>query len=437
MGISMSTLGGWAFLTFLGVAIYYNSRSKQPAHLATKAKKKLEHTPPVRKEPKEKAKRQRTEAFASESKSAQPKPKAVETYSAPSRSADYSSDDVDNKEFARQLASVKQGTSLNATKKDEKRQKSVKQSRAQVIDQPAANGNKKASAPSSTAGVDGDDDESPIASPEVVAADSGDVTDMLEPKSAGPAVLRLTDTDKTKKKEKKAKAPEKVETKKQRQNRQKVEAAKAVREDAEKDRQVALENQRRLARISEGRAAKDGSAFMAAKAVQSVWKDDGANTKLSSTNTNGAAVDEPLSTFSKPAVSVNHATLPAKAAPAVKATAPIPAKSENWMSSLPSEEEQLEIIRQDDSWSTVTTKKANKTKKRLSTESQSESEATDTQAPKALTSVVPQPAVAPASKATTANGSTKPVRQGIQQQSSFAALSVPDDEEEVEKEWDV
>ena len=435
----MSTLGGWAFLTLLGAAIYYNSRSKQPAHLATKAKKKLEHTPLARKEPKEKAKRQRTEAFANEPKSAPPKPKAVETHSAPSRSADYSSDDVDNKEFARQLASVKQGTSLNATKKDEKRQKSVKQSRAQVIDQPAANGNKKASAPSSTAGVDGDDDESPIASPEVVAADSGDVTDMLEPKSAGPAVLRLTDTDKTQKKEKKAKAPEKVETKKQRQNRQKAEAAKAVREDAEKDRQVALENQRRLARISEGRAAKDGSAFMAAQTVQSVWKDDGANTKLSSSNANSAAVDEPLSTFSKPAVSVSHATLPAKAAPAVKATAPIPANSQNWMSSLPSEEEQLEIIRQDDSWSTVTTKKANKSKKKHSTESQSESEATDTQAPKPLTSVVSQPAVAPASKATTVNGngSTKPVRQGIQQQSSFAALSVPDDEEEIEKEWDV
>jgi len=392
----MSTLGGWAFIAVVVGLFYYTSRPKQPARLATQAKKKLEHTPLVRKEPKEKAKRQRTEAFANESsKAAQPKPNATETYSAPSRSADYSSDDVDNKEFARQLASVKQGTNLNAPKKDEKRQKSVKQSRAQAIDQPAHNGNKKASAPSSTAGADADDDESPIASPEVVAADSGDVTDMLEPKSAGPAVLRLTDTDKTKKKEKKAKAPEKVETKKQRQNRQKVEAAKAAREEAEKD-----------------------------------------------SNANGGSVDEPLSTFNttKPvAVSVNHATHPAKAAPPVKATAPIPSKSENWMASLPSEEEQLEIIRgQDDSWSTVTTKKA-KGKKRTGTESQSESEATDAQPAKAVIPVVSQPVAAPAPKVTTvnSNGSAKPARQGIYQQSSFAALSTPDDEEEIENEWDV
>ncbi|KAK1837223.1 hypothetical protein QBC39DRAFT_5582 [Podospora conica] len=435
MGIQMSTLIGWSVIVSIGAYIYWTNQSKQPIHSATKSKKKLEHTPPSRKEPKEKAKRQRTEAFANENKAAQTKPKAAETYSAPSRSPDYSSDDVDNKEFARRLASVKQGTSLSASKKDEKRQKSVKQSRAQAIDKPAANGNKKASAPSSTAGADADDDESPVASPEVVAADAGDVTDMLEPKSAGPAVLRLTDTEKTKKQEKKAKVPEKVETKKQRQNRQKAEAAKAAREEAEKDRQVALENQRRLARISEGRAAKDGSAFMAAQAVQSVWKDDGANTKLSSSNANGATADEPLNTFSdKPAVPVK----PAKAAPPVKAANPTHAKSETWISSLPSEEEQLELIRgQDDSWSTVTTKKA-KTKKRQSVSSQEELEATDAQVAKAPTPVVSQPAAAAASKpAVNGNGSAKPVRQGIQQQSSFAALSVPDDEEEIEKEWDV
>jgi len=410
MGVSMSTLGGWAVIIALAGFYYYTSQPKQPARIATQAKKKLETIPQARKELKEKAKRQRTEAFTSDTaKPSQPKSRVSETFTAPSRSADYSSDDVDNKEFARQLASVKQGTSLNAPKKDEKRQKSVKQSRAQAIDQPASA--TKASAPSSTAGADADDDESPIASPEVVAADSGDI----------------------KKKENKAKAPEKVETKKQRQNRQKAEAAKAAREDAEKDRQVALENQRRLARISEGRAAKDGSAFMAAQAVKSVWKDDGANTQPTSSNTNDEAADEVLNTFGAAklvAAPVTKAT-PVKTAPSV------PSKNENWMTALPSEEEQLEIIRgQDDAWSTVTTKKT-KGKKKASAESQDESEATDSQPAKVAAPVPSEAAVvaAPKASATTANG--KQVRQGLHQQSSFAALSVPDDEEEIEKEWDV
>ncbi|KAK4194971.1 hypothetical protein QBC40DRAFT_317726 [Triangularia verruculosa] len=73
-------------------------------------------------------------------------------------------------DLARQLASIKQGTNLNASKKaDEKRQKSVKQSRAQIIDEkggwePAIGlflaEEPKVSAPSSTAGVDADDDAS-------------------------------------------------------------------------------------------------------------------------------------------------------------------------------------------------------------------------------------------------------------------------------------
>ncbi|KAK0661229.1 hypothetical protein QBC41DRAFT_350714 [Cercophora samala] len=47
---------------------------------------------------------------------------------------DGSNDEVDNREFARQLASIKQGTNLNATKRaDEKRQKPVKQSRAGTV----------------------------------------------------------------------------------------------------------------------------------------------------------------------------------------------------------------------------------------------------------------------------------------------------------------
>ncbi|KAK1757457.1 hypothetical protein QBC47DRAFT_156754 [Echria macrotheca] len=428
MGISMSTLLGWAVVS--AIAGYYIVSSRQRKRgrsikAAPSQAPKLEdrHTGQNRKDPKEKAKRQRVEAFSKDVEepvkaAAQPKPRATKPAPNPAHTPDYSTDDgVDNREFARQLASVKQGTSLNAPKKDEKRQKSVKQSRARTIDEPA--GDNKVSAPSSTAGADADDDESPVASPEVKAADSGDVTDMLEPKAPGPSVLRLTGTDSVKQKEKKAKAPEKVETKKQRQNRQKNEAAKALREETEQQRQVALEAQRRAARIAEGRAAKDGSSFMASQAQPSVWLSNGANGAPSSP-VNGGTV-QLLDTFDTGSQSDT---------PAPKATPQTSNKDETWMASLPSEEEQMEILRGEEAWSTVTTKKSNKSKKKEPTSEklvEPESAATQTQP------AAPQPAVAKPQKATT-NGNTKTARS-FTQQSSFAALSRG--EPEVEVEWEV
>jgi len=441
MGISMSTLGGYAVL--VAVLGFYALRHSQErwardAQRAAALRQRQEERQNLqsRKDAKEKAKRQRGEAYSKDVdesvKTTQTKPRAAPKAAlAASYTPDFSSDDgVDNREFARQLASVKQGTNLSTAKKtDEKRQKSVKQSRARSIDDELVSDN-KASAPSSTAGADADDDESPIASPEVTAVDAGDVTDMLEPKSAGPAVLRLTDTDKVKQpKEKNAKAPEKVETKKQRQNRQKTEAAKVAREETEKQRQVALEAQRRLARISEGRAAKDGSAFMAAQAPKSVWTGNGA--KASSTNssvTNGDYVAvQPLDTFD----TSSHTDV------STTKTAPVTSNNnDSWMSSLPSEEEQMEILRGQEEWSTVTTKKAGKGKKKepvAGSISESEPSAPAAAQPKqvAFAPVVSQPA-AKAPKATTNGKSAKP----FSQQSSFAALST-NDEPDVENEWDV
>jgi len=430
----MSTLGGWAFLSaFFGYYIYRSLRerwAREAARLAAHRQKVERQNLQNRKELKEKAKRQRGEAFSKDvddsTKTTQPKPRAPKAAPAPSYTPDFSSDDgVDNREFAKQLASVKQGTNLNAPKKtDEKRQRSVKQSRAREIDNPVSEN--KPSAPSSTAGADADDDESQAASsaasPEVTAADAAGVADMLEPKSAGPAVLRLTDTDKVKQKEKKAKAVEKVETKKQRQNRQKVEAAKVEREEAEKQRQVALEAQRRLARVSEGRAAKDGSAFMASQAAQSAWTGNGANgnsTNSSATNGDHGAV-QPLDTFN----TASHTEVSTR-----KATPPTSKQDKNWISSLPSEEEQMEILRGEEEWSTVTTKKAAKGKKKEPvTETQVEPELKQT------TPVVSQPTAVKTQKAT-ANGNGKPTKP-FSQQSSFAALSTKD-EPEVENEWDV
>lgn len=418
MGASVSTLAGWAVVIGVAYVVVFGLSGKKNARDALRGasqRQRLEDRQ-SRKEPKEKAKRQRVEAYSKDaeeaSKTSQPKARAAKPQTS-GQSAGYSSDDgVDNREFARQLASVKQGTSLNAPKKsDEKRQKSVKQSRAQIIDdEPSV---VKVSAPSSTAGVDADDDESSTPSPEIKAADAGDVSDMLEAKASGPSVLRLTDTDKAKqKKEKKAKAPEKAETKKQRQNRQKAEAAKALREETEKQRKVDMEAQRRQARIAEGRPAKDGSAFTAA---QSAWTGNGVKGSPSSSATNGEYVPvQPLDTFDTS--SYTDVSAP-KSVTAAQNTA------ESWMASLPSEEEQMEMLRGEEAWSTVTTKKSGKKKKEATAESPVDSEPTVVQ---------PQPATQPRA----INGVTGKSAKPISQQSAFAALST-NDEPEVETEWDV
>ncbi|KAK0633484.1 hypothetical protein B0T14DRAFT_417945 [Immersiella caudata] len=432
MGVSMSTLGGWAFLSAIfGYYIFRNLQDKwaRDAARAGTHRQKLEERQNIqsRKESKEKAKRQRGEAYSKDaddsSKSTQPKQRAPKPASATTYTPDYSTDDgVDNREFAKQLASVKAGTNLNAPKKtDEKRTRSVKQSRAREIDEPVSDS--KPSAPSSTAGADADDDQSSVASPEVKATDVGDVSDMLEPKSAGPAVLRLTDTEKVKQKQKKAKEPEKVETKKQRQNRQKAEAAKVAREEAEKSRKAAEEAQRRIARISEGRAAKDGSAFMAAQAAsKSAWNGNSANGKTDATNGDHAAV-QPLDTFDTSRTEV----------PAAKAAPPKVNQADSWMASLPSEEEQMEILRGEEQWSTVAPKKAGKGKKKEQVvETPVEPE------PVQAAPAVPQPALKPQKPAAVnGNANSKP-KVAFSQQSSFAALSTNDeDQKEVENEWDV
>lgn len=429
----MSTVVGWTVVIGCVYIFSFGLPGKKTARDAVRGaspRQRLEGGNNIRKDVKDKAKRQRVEAI----KTAQPKAPAPKP-SAPSQLVDYSSDDgVDNREFARQLASIKEGTTLNAPKKsDEKRQKSVKQSRAQVIDQ-VPHEKKVISVPSSNTGADdADDDESSAASPEVKAVDASGVGDMLEPKASGPSVLRLTDTDKAKpKKEKKAKVPEKVETKKQRQNRLKAEAAKAEREEIEKQRKVDMEAQRRQARIAEGRAAKDGSTFVAAQAKPSVWTGNGANASASpsSNATSGDSVSvQPLDTFdagSHTDVSVSKNT------PAPKSAAPAKNKAtESWMTSLPSEEEQMEILRGEDAWNTVT-KKTSKKKKGATAESPIDSEPTVIQFPSAA-----KPQATSNGTGTGTGPITTKQAKPISQQSSFAALS-PNDEPEVEEmEWDV
>jgi len=398
-----TTIGGYAVIALICGLWYYTSHAKN-------------RRTPIVKHPNSRVDRDLTSDTKKKAEKAikpkpKPKPAAGEQTEPIASSTNYIKDDnevADKKadlDFARQLSNTHAGTKFNAKKSDDKRQKSVKQSKAQEII-PA-----KTSTPSSTG--DADDDLSPQVSPVVAAADSKDVSDMLEPVTSGPSILRLTDTESVKKpKQRKAKAPEPVETKKQRQNRKKAEAAKAAREEDEKERKIKMEQQRRTARLAEGRPAKDGSAFVS---PQNAWKSQSADS------------DAPvplLDTFEQKDKS--EAAKSATPTPPPVAAAATKAAADPW-SGLPSEEEQLEMIRQEDSWSEVKTKKKGKKK-----EAVAETSTPSTQPTNGNSAV----ATAPSSKSV--NGSKKPTITSSS--SSFAALTpeeAGDDDDEPEQEWDV
>ncbi|KAI3332687.1 hypothetical protein F4824DRAFT_474711 [Ustulina deusta] len=404
---TLTTMGGYAVIAVVIGLWFYTSNNK---------KEQIRRSHVIKQPTKQNDRDIAADAKKKAEKAIKSKPKP--TPSAPERSeptvpgSHYDKEEAEraeiadkkaDRDFARQLSNTHAGTKLSTKKSDEKRQKSVKQSKAQEIVQD------KVSTPSSTTG-DADDDLSPQVSPVVAAADSQGVSDMLEPVASGPSVLRLTGTDSVKKpKERKSKASEPVETKKQRQNRKKAEAAKAAREEEEKERKVKLEQQRRTARIAEGRAAKDGSASVA---TQNAWNSEPAN---------GSVPVQLLDTLEQPP-KPEPAKAPAStpAAPATKAT------SDPW-SGLPSEEEQLEMIRQEDSWNEVKTKKKGKKK-----DAANETAVASSQPANGNTAATTTTAN---SKQT--NGAKKPIISSSS--SSFAALTPEEtaDDEEPEEEWDV
>jgi len=269
------------------------------------------------------------------------------------------SDEVDNKEFARQLSSAKSGTLLPSKSAEGSKQKSVKQSKAQEK-ATTFETSSDATAPSSAAGGDADDDRSSANSPEFGASTSdgpvtdGGIDDMLEASAPGPSVLKITApaNPSQPKKAKTQATAETAESKKQRQNRKKAEEKKAIREEEEKQRKIALEKQRRTAREAEGRAAKDGSTFTASQAPSSsVWT--APKETLSEGETASKAKIDLLDTY-EPTSS--------------KAAASSQSESElvgggDWQkiaSTLPEEEQMRRALEESDNWETVKEKKNKK-----------------------------------------------------------------------------
>ncbi|KAK0387577.1 hypothetical protein NLU13_3823 [Sarocladium strictum] len=409
------TIGGYAALAAVGYVFYHVKTTENKKRTTTPDTKAARSSQP---EPRkdDRKKKQRLQSFTSESAKVQQAPVAApaepETYASKAKSKPEKADnDLD---FAQQLVKAQEGKKfLNKTEGGKQREKTVKQSRVGKAKEPVAT--EAQSPPSSTTGGDADEETSPIQSPEIAPADPSGVADMLEPAPKGPSVLRLTEpTNKPAPKPKAAKAPEVVETKKQRQNRKKAEAAKEARQEAEKERKVLEERQRRTARIAEGRAAKDGSQSTNANIKKSAWSEGApASEGSKAADTNG--FHQPLDTFEKPAG--------AKPTEQTKVDA-------NWIAVLPSEEEQMEKLKDDaDEWSTVQSKSVKAKKNKQVSSASSGDDQAQPPAKQEVEKPAPQPQrPAPAPKTT--SGASKNF-------GSFSALSKDEPADEVEEEWDV
>ena len=279
--------------------------------------------------------------------------------------------DMDNKEFAQQLANLKAGTSLNRPAGTHETKRTKKQGKRNEMPSEPANDSKTngllgaqdMSTASSTTGADADDDLSPAMSPEFGATQSiepaSGASDMLEAPSKGPSVMRLTEPaiPQPVKQTKPQKQVAEPETKKQRQNRQKNEEKKLAREQAEKQRRVLLEKQLRTAREAEGRPAKNGLSSSKPPSCNAWTKS--ANGSASKAPEAASNVGPLLDTFDEPTAPISTADQ----RPANNTSA----DQKTWDRDLPSEEDQMRMLSEldNDGWNTV--KKSGKSKKKLTT----------------------------------------------------------------------
>ncbi|MCJ1481268.1 hypothetical protein MMC06_001425 [Schaereria dolodes] len=282
------------------------------------------------------------------------------------RGVDASDEGIDNKEFARQLAGLKTGTSLKPPVGMSQPRQRKKKGKANILTEEASIGSvtevnntggpQDVSGTSSTTGADADDDLSSSTSPTFGATNtsSGEagISDMLEAPAPGPSILRLIEPTQPQRvsQAKQPKSFQVQETKKQRQNQQKKEVKKLEREQTEKERKVLLERQRRTAREAEGRPAKNGLASKAP--TTNSWAKSNGNVTAVTNATPGASGDAGslLDTFEE-----NPKSAETKIG-AHRANGASILNEKAWSHDLPSEEEQIRILSEiegDGGWNTV------------------------------------------------------------------------------------
>lgn len=281
---------------------------------------------------------------------------------------------MSNAEFAKQLSQLKTGTSLKKPVTTGETKKTRKQGKRNELPPEALNGgpprmngitrSQDMSTTSSTTGADADDDLSLPVTPEFGATESTtpsglDVSDMLEPPSKGPSVLRLTEpvNQPPARQPKPQKVAAEPETKKQRQNRKKNEEKKAMREQAEQERRALLEKQLRTAREAEGRPAKNGMGTAKPPSTNAWSNPTSAPTKSEAS---------PTTLENGPLLDTLEDMEPTKGSSTTNTNGSgdnTVADSKTWNRGLPSEEEQIRLMNEmdsDNAWSTVPSGKGKK-----------------------------------------------------------------------------
>ena len=297
---------------------------------------------------------------------------------------------ISNVELAQRMTSAKAGTAFKAPDAAGKRARTVKQSRLNGK-LSASDDNEVGVSTASSAGTgpEPEDEVSSANSPALGATtpptDSTGVSDMLESPTPKHAVLRLTDPvqPEPKRQSRPSKAPSaQAPTKKQRQRQAKNEARKAEREEQEKERRQLMEKQLRTAREAEGRPAHNGNGWTYGSGpTPSAWDPSFkqpeatsvAPTNVSLLDTFEDASGEALTEPRQVSVGVNgrdHASYQdggaARELEATKTTKAVgfPTKpTRAWDQDLPSEEDQMKMIeeqQQSEQWTTVATKKTAK-----------------------------------------------------------------------------
>ena len=305
--------------------------------------------------------------------------------------AEFEEADFSNKDFAHQMAQAQAGTQLKPVAKQAPSKKERRANKILQVAQDTSDSPDLSAAPS---GAEADDDMSPVGSPPMApinGTSSRNVTDMLEQRAAGPSVLRLTDPKGTigqTKSKPTQKHVEVAETKKQRQARQKREEQKRLNDEAETTRKALMEKQMKIARMAEGTSAQQKANKPPAS---NVWAQKAGNTN---TNVPSAPVGQaPLfDTFESPemdnpnnAESIKTATISditnghaaidgtvntVKQSLGTGRTEALAASTRengidpgsstqsnaSWADDLPSEEEQMRALQQEDAWTTVSKK---------------------------------------------------------------------------------
>lgn len=283
--------------------------------------------------------------------------------------------EITDKDFAQQLAKAQAGTKLQA----KTQQKGPAPGRLAASLQPTKSGRSSTAELSSSAGGDADDDMSSVESPQQRPTSGQDISDMLEPSTAAPTSLRLTNATEPKKPKQAPKQFEQVESKKQRAARARREEQKRINEESDKLHEQKKQEQLRRARMAAGTSNQTKANNFAAS-TSNAWQNKPSGTTSvpsssaaplldtfeTSSTTKESVQAQPAPTMANGSSSNNNAAdlkshMGGNTASAVTASG---RENGTWAEQMSiSEEEQMNIVReqqQEDAWESVQSKRSKK-----------------------------------------------------------------------------